>query len=151
MKHESWRVDQLGEKPKRTWDEAALKWLRETGHKRSHLQDVKQVKWLQKYLSGRLLQDLTRDAIAEVAAIKCKDAWPETANRYLAMIRAILRRAALEWEWIDKAPLIRLYPESKRRVRWLHPEQVARLLQGFGKGPARTLIFLPSGELRTSV
>lgn len=129
MKHEAWRFDQLGEKPKRTWDEAALKWLRETEHKRSHLQDVKQVKWLQQYFRGRLLQDLTRDSIAEVAAIKCKEASPATANRYLAMIRAILRRAALEWEWIDKAPLIRLYPESKRRVRWLHPEQVARLLQ----------------------
>lgn len=128
LKAESWRVSKLGEKPQRTWDEAALKWLTETAHKRSHLQDVKQVAWLQQFFRGRFLSELTRELIASVAAVKLKDTTPATANRYLAMIRAILRRAALEWEWIDRAPLIRLYPEPKRRVRWLSPEQVRVLL-----------------------
>jgi integrase len=128
LKAESWRTSKLGEKPQRTWDEAALKWLTETAHKRSHLQDVKQVAWLQQFFRGRFLSELTRELIASVAAVKLKDTTPATANRYLAMIRAILRRAALEWEWIDRAPLIRLYPEPKRRVRWLSPEQVRALL-----------------------
>lgn len=128
LKAESWRASKLGEKPQRTWDEAALKWLTETAHKRSHLQDVKQVAWLQQFFRGRFLSELTRELIASVAAVKLKDTTPATANRYLAMIRAILRRAALEWEWIDRAPLIRLYPEPKRRVRWLSPEQVRVLL-----------------------
>lgn len=128
LKAETWRIERLGEKPKRTWDEAAYKWLTGTQHKRSHLQDVKQVAWLQQFFRGRFLSELTRDLIAEVAAVKLKDATPATANRYLAMIRAILRRASLEWEWIDRAPLIRLYPEPKRRVRWISPEQVRALL-----------------------
>jgi integrase len=128
LKAEAWRIERLGEKPKRTWDEAAYKWLTETEHKRSHMQDVKQAAWLQQFFRGRFLSELTREFIAEVAAIKLKDTTPATANRYLAMIRAILRRAALEWEWIDRAPLIRLYPEPKRRVRWISPEQVRTLL-----------------------
>lgn len=128
LKAEAWRVAKLGEKPKRTWDEAALKWLRETEHKRSHMQDVKQVSWLQQYFRGRFLHELTREVVADVAAIKRREASAATANRYLAMIRAILRRAALEWEWIDRAPLIRLYPEPKGRVRWLRPEQLPALL-----------------------
>lgn len=36
LKAESWRVAKLGEKPRRTWDEAAYKWLMETEHKKSH-------------------------------------------------------------------------------------------------------------------
>ncbi|MFC3875458.1 hypothetical protein [Neisseria musculi] len=31
LKHDAWRVSELGEKPKRLWDEAALKWLKERG------------------------------------------------------------------------------------------------------------------------
>lgn len=125
---EAWRVGKLGDKPQRTWDEAALRWLHETEHKASHLQDVKQVAWLQQFFRGRYLSEITRDFIAEIAEIKRKESTGSTANRYLAMIRAILRRAALEWEWIDKPPRIRLYPEPKRRVRWLTPEQARKLL-----------------------
>ncbi|WP_292928026.1 site-specific integrase [Nitrosomonas sp.] len=128
LKAESWRVVKLGDKPKRTWDEAAYKWLMETEHKASHKQDIKQVAWIQQFFRGRLLSELTREVIAEVGEVKCKETSPSTANRYLATIRAILRRAALEWEWIEKAPFIRLYREPKRRIRWIEPEQVKVLL-----------------------
>ena len=128
LKAESWRVHQLGEKPKRTWDEAAYRWLLETEQKASHRGDVQQVAWLQQFFWRKFLADLTREAIAAVGEVKRREASPSTANRYLAMIRAILRRAALDGEWIDKAPLIRLYPEPKRRVRWLTPDQVDTLL-----------------------
>jgi len=118
----------LGHKQKRTWDEAAYKWLMETEHKASHKQDIKQVAWVQQFFRGRLLSELTREVIAEVGEAKRKETSPSTANRYLATIRAILRRAALEWEWIDKAPFIRLYKEPKRRIRWIEPEQVQTLI-----------------------
>lgn len=128
LKAESWRVARLGDKQKRTWDEAAYKWLMETQHKSSHKQDMKQVAWVQQFFRERLLSDLTREVIAEVGEIKCKETSPSTANRYLATIRAILRRAAQDWEWIEKAPYIRLYKEPKRRIRWIAPEQVTTLL-----------------------
>lgn len=138
----------MGEKPKRTWDEAALKWLTETAHKRSHLQDVKQVAWLQQFFRGRLLSELTREVIAEVGAIKLRDRTPATANRYLAMIRSILRRAAFEWEWIDRVPLIRLHKEPKRRVRWISPEQVKALLAELPKHLADMVSFSLATGLR---
>ena len=69
---------------------------------------MKQVAWFQQFFRGQLLAELTREVIAEVGEIKCKEPSPSTANRYLATIRAILRRAALDWEWIEKAPFIRL-------------------------------------------
>lgn len=62
------------------------------------------------------------------ARFKEKESSPARANRYLALIRAILRRAAREWEWIDGAPAIKLYPEPKRRVRWITREEAERLI-----------------------
>ena len=128
LKAEAWRVSKVGEKPKYTWDEAAYKWLMETEHKASHKQDAQQIAWIQQFFRGRLLSKITREMIAEVGEIKRKETSPSTANRYLALIRAILRRATLDWEWIDKAPYIRLYKEPKRRIRWISPHQVIILL-----------------------
>jgi len=128
LKAESWRVAKLGEKQKRTWDEAAYKWLLETEHKKTHQQDVAQIVRLQPFFRGKYLDQLTRDVIAQVADKKRKQTGAATANRMLALIRAILRRAALDWEWIDKPPVIKLYREPKRRVRYLTPEQALTLL-----------------------
>jgi len=128
LKAEAWRVSKVGEKPKYTWDEAAYKWLMETEHKASHKQDAQQIAWIQQFFRGRLLTNITREMIAEVGESKRKETSPSTANRYLALIRAILRRATLDWEWIEKAPYIRLYKEPKRRIRWISPHQVIILL-----------------------
>ncbi|MCP5246320.1 MAG: site-specific integrase [Burkholderiales bacterium] len=128
LKAEAWRVAKAGEKPKYTWDEAAYKWLMETEHKASHKQDAQQIAWIQQFFRGRLLTNITREMIAEVGESKRKETSPSTANRYLALIRAILRRATLDWEWIEKAPYIRLYKEPKRRIRWISPQQVIILL-----------------------
>lgn len=51
-----------------------------------------------------------------------------TANRYLALVRAVTRRAAGPWQWIEKAPAVTLYPEAKRRLRWLKKAEAIRLL-----------------------
>lgn len=44
-------------------------------------------------------------------------------------MRAVLKRAAGPWQWIEKAPAVTLYPEAKRRVPWLTKEEVLWLLQ----------------------
>lgn len=127
LKAESWRVHKLGDKPRYTWDEAGVKWLEETDHKKTHQEDARKLAWLQQFLRGRILAEITRDEIAAIGKRKRKESSGATANRYLALIRSILRMAWIEWEWIERAPKIKLYKEAKRRVRWLKPEQ-ARLL-----------------------
>ncbi len=104
--------------------------------------------WLQQFFRGRYLSEITRDAIAAIAEKKRGEASATTANRYLAMIRAILRRAALDWEWIEKPPLIRLYPEAKRRVRWLTPEQAQKLIAELPEHLAEMLRFSLATGLR---
>jgi integrase len=45
----------------------------------------------------------------------------------LALIRAILRKAEREWEWIDKAPVVRMRKEDNKRIRWITADEVERL------------------------
>jgi hypothetical protein len=33
LKAESWRISKLGERPRRTWNEAVVRWLKESSHK----------------------------------------------------------------------------------------------------------------------
>ncbi len=128
LKVEMWRVHKLGEKPRRTWQEATVRWLGEREHKATIKEDTAKLRWMDQFFGDKYLDEITRDLIDEVRAAKRKSVSPITVNRYLALIRAILRMARDEWEWIDKIPRVRLYPEQCRRVRWLSPEDAARLI-----------------------
>jgi integrase len=143
-------VVKLGDKPKRTWDEAAYKWLMETQDKKTHHDDVAKINWLQQFFRGKYLDELTRDVIAEIGGLKRKETSPATANRLLALIRSILRRAALDWEWIDKPPVIKLYREAKRRVRYLSADQASILIRELPQHLADMVTFSLATGLRRS-
>jgi integrase len=51
-----------------------------------------------------------------------------TVYRFLEVLRAILRKAVNEWEWIDKAPYIRMLKEPTRRIRYLTHNEAERLI-----------------------
>jgi integrase len=53
---------------------------------------------------------------------------PATVNRYLALIRNVLRTARDEWQWIDGMPKTRLLPGEVQRDRWLTREEAQRLI-----------------------
>ncbi len=152
LKVESWRVAKVGDQPKYTWDEAAYKWLMETQHKKTQHDDVAKISWLQQFFRGKYLYELTRDEIARIGELKLKETSPATANRLLALIRSILRRAFLEWEWIEKQPVIKLYREPKRRVRYLSPEQASKLIEELPEHLADIVRFsLATGLRRANV
>lgn len=150
LKSESWRIQCLGAKPKFTWDEAACKFLLETQHKATHERDKEKLRWLQQFLRNRPLHEIDRELIDRISHLKADETSPSTANRHLSLIRSILRKACQDWEWIDKVPKIRLFPEPKRRVRWLTPEQVNRLLNELPSHQQEMVIFALSTGLRQS-
>ena len=51
LKAEQWRIHKLGEKPRRTWQEAVVRWLKETEHKADREKDVAKLRWFDQYLS----------------------------------------------------------------------------------------------------
>jgi integrase len=46
----------------------------------------------------------------------------------LEVLRAILRRSVNDWEWLERAPQIRMLKEPTRRIRFLDYAQAQRLL-----------------------
>ena len=150
LKAECWRIQALGGRPAYTWDDAGYKWLQETSHKRTHAGDIAKLAWLQQFLRSRVLSTITRDEIAAIGQCKRAEASSATANRYLALVRAILRKAWLEWEWVDRVPKVKLYPESKRRVRWITPEQASALLDELPGHQRDITVFALATGLRQS-
>lgn len=150
LKAEAWRVHKLGEKPSYLWDDAGYKYLLETQHKATHEEDRAKLRWLQQFLRGKELAEVNRELIATIAEVKAREASLATANRFLALIRSILRKAAFEWEWIDKPPKIRLFKEAKRRIRWLSPDEVQRLLSELPQHQRDVVVFALVTGLRQS-
>jgi len=122
---ELWRTGVLKERPKKTWDDATKRWLLERGHKKSIGDDQDKITFLQPLLGGKLLADIDRDMLEQALP---QDVKPATRNRYRALIRAVLRACEREWDWLDKAPVLRTEQEPRRRVAFLTREQAEGLI-----------------------
>jgi integrase len=70
----------------------------------------------------------------------------------MEVVRAVLRRAANEWDWLDKVPRIRMLPEPNRRVRWLTRDEAGRLIAELPEHLAAMVRFsLETGLRRANV
>jgi integrase len=124
-----WEQERLGVKPIYTWNKAVVRYLRETEHKASQVSDLCHLRWLDKYLNGVELQTIKRDLLDKISAAKQDEGVENsTVNRVQEVIRAILRKACNEWEWIDRVPMVRMLPEPSKRVRWLTRNEADRLI-----------------------
>ena len=103
--------------------DAVVRWCEEKADKATAHEDRVKFQWLDVHLRNRQLHTITRDEIQAIGKAKAAESSRATANRYLALLRAVLKRAAGPWQWIEKAPAVTLYPEAKRRVRWLTKEE----------------------------
>lgn len=150
LKAELWRVYKLGEKPRRTWQEAAVRWASDTDGKADHRNDVAKLRWLHQFLGNLYLDEVSRDLVDEIAGTKRKTATPATTNRYLALIRSILRAARDDWEWIHSVPRVRLFKEPQKRVRWITREEARTLIEELPEHLADMAAFTLSTGLRRS-
>jgi hypothetical protein len=114
LKAERWEQEKLGAKPRRTWEEAALKFLTKPAHKRTHERDKSILRWLDDHLGGRYLDEIDRALIDHIKTTRAKIATQSTANRYLAVIRTVLRKACHEWEWTERVPKVSLFQGERR-------------------------------------
>lgn len=130
LKAALWEQHRLGVKPRRSWKEAVVRYIAETKHKRSHDKDLAHLRWLDRHFGSLSLNEITRDRVDEVKQIRLSESVSNASvNRILAVTRAVLRKAAYEWEWIDRAPKVRLLPEPQLRVRFLTMKQAKTLLK----------------------
>jgi len=151
LKAEHWRVRKMGDKPKRTWEEAAVRWIKERRGKKDLDKDKDKLRWVDSYLRGRQLDEIDADMVESIAAAKeSEGCGPATVNRLLALIRAILRRAWKKWEWIDRVPAIEMREEPQGRTRFLTREEVDVLIEALPEHLADMVIFSTQTGLRAS-
>lgn len=145
-----WDEERLGLKPSHSWKEAVIRWLNETSDKATHDEDKSKLKWLDSYLGELMIDEINLDAIDRIRAAKLKEASKATVNRYLALVRSILIRSRDEWEWIERAPKIRLFKENSVRERSLTIEQAKVLLNELPSHQRSTVLFALTTGLRLS-
>ena len=109
--------------------DAVIRWLDESKHKQSLVDDKIHLRWADPFLRNILLSDITQDDIEAVAKAKEETGVsPTTVNRMLEIIRAIFRKAHSEWGWLHTTPPIRMRKVDDRRLRWLTHGESERLL-----------------------
>ncbi|MFN7476101.1 MAG: tyrosine-type recombinase/integrase [Burkholderiales bacterium] len=150
LKVSLWEQERLGIKPKRTWRESVVRWLQETSEKATHEEDKKKLVWLHSFLGDLTLDQITLDVIDRIRSARLKEGSKGTCNRYLALVRSILRRSRDEWEWIDKVPKVRLFKESNSRERSLTLAQAEQLLAELPKHQSEVVLFALATGLRQS-
>ena len=130
LKVEAFKAAHFGIKPQRSWQEAVVRYLSSKSHLRS-FKDVRQIcRSLDRYLGPLALQAITGDVIWRITQGELKRGnRPATVNRYLSLVRNLLRTARDEWQWIDAVPKIRLLSGEVERDRWLTQEEADRLLR----------------------
>ena len=128
-----------------------MHWLRENQHKRSIESDKAHFRWLDKHLREFQLHEITRDVIEDVANKKeAQGVTLTTVNRMLEIVRALLRKAQTDWEWIDKTPVIRMRHVEKQRIRWLTLDEANQLLKELPSHLKDMTVFTLATGLRAS-
>lgn len=129
LKAEAWRITKLGDRPERSWNDAVVRWLKEQSHKATIETDKIHLRWLDRHLGGKSLETISRAMIDRITEAKLAEGVSNaTVNRVLEVLRAILRKAVNDWEWLDKAPHVRMLREPTRRIRYLTRDEAQRLL-----------------------
>jgi integrase len=129
LKVEAFKEAHFGVKPKRSWQEAVVRFLEVKKSLRS-ARDVKRIcRILHPILGDKLLTEINGDVVWSITeSLSRRGIASATVNRYLATVRAMLRMARDEWQWIDNYPKIRLLPGEVARDRWLTREEADRLI-----------------------
>ncbi|ESS66526.1 integrase Int [Methyloglobulus morosus KoM1] len=124
----AWRVSKLKEKPRYIWQDAVVKWLQES-QKRTIKEDQANFRWLDAYLGHKVLAEIDQTDIDRIITAKLNQGVSYArVNRITALVSAVLHKARNYWGWIDYIPPIRKFAEPKKRIRWLTPDEAAKLL-----------------------
>jgi len=111
-----------GVRPRRTWRDAATKFVQEHAEKRSIDRDIRDLNALEPYIGEMELHRIHEGTLQDfIAARKAQGITSGTVERSLAVVRRILRLCAEYWRddqgmtWLESAPLIRSVKWNDKR------------------------------------
>lgn len=153
LKSSLWDQARLGIKPRHTWNEAVVRYLAETTHKASQISDKIHLRWLDRFLGGRMLDEIDRELVDRIMAARMAEGVKNSSvNRVMEVVRAVLRKTVNDWEWLDRVPRVRMLPEPTRRIRWITQGQAEQLMAVLPEHLAAMVIFsLETGLRRANV
>ena len=133
LNHDLWLQERLGIEPPHSWQEAVVKFLKESKHKASYETIKQRLAWWDTHL-GKIadIRQINRDLIDKTLC-KHRTVTPlpspgnTTANKYAIVVGSVLSAACREWGWTQSSPKIRRYPEPDHRRAFLTVEQWRRL------------------------
>ena len=116
------QADVYGVRPRRSFEEAATKFLMENKHKRSLHADAGLLKKLLPYIGHLCLEGIHMGSLKPFIEARREDGVSmRTINHGLKVVRRILNLASMEWldeyglSWLVHAPKIKLLPEPDLR------------------------------------
>lgn len=126
---EAYREQHFGMKPQRSWQEAVVRYLTLKASLRSYRDVCRICRMLDPHLGTLTLNQINGDVVWGIVQGEMKKGnKPATINRYLALIRNLLKTARDEWQWIDSIPKIRMLSGEVERDRWLTKNEADRLI-----------------------
>lgn len=133
LKAQLWRQDKLGEKPLRSFDEAADRWELEHASDKGIRHTKHHLKFWRERAEGMALTDITHtwaaDQMDGLITCKGKPASNGTKNNYLITLRSLMNTAYRKWRWIDQAPAFFTFGDKpKRKMCTATPAQAKALL-----------------------
>jgi len=158
VRAKAWRGRMLGDKERRTVEEAINKFMEVAQNKRSYREDIRYAVWWKEQFrkaAVTMLDDVTPEVVNEIKSASAllktrrgKLPAPATVNRKLAFLRTVINMAHREWLWIDQAPKFRFIPGEMERRRFLKPEEVIRLVRALPQPYADMALFSVATGLR---
>lgn len=136
LKAELWSKDKLGKVPPKTFDEAAMRFLRLCEGQRDYAGKLRHIGYWRDRFTERPVSSLTADDIFDAIPTHKMDRDGEpgkplasgTRNRYVNTIRRLLN-LCYEWGWIDRVPKLQRFEEPDVRVRWEPPEVIIAMIK----------------------
>jgi integrase len=122
-----WRETRLGERSG-TWAQAVKRWHDEATTKRATTKhrDNEITDWFSQAMARLPLSAINDDVIKAARAKLAETRAPATVNRYLAVLRAVLR-AAVGWGWIQYSPKVPLLKLKDSEPRFITQDQFSKL------------------------
>jgi len=143
LKVDLWNQARLGTKPRHSWNDAVVRYVGERASLASLETSKIHLRWLDRHLSGVALADIDRNRVDAIAQAKRQEprmvrtrhgivetdraVSDGTVRRVIGVLKSVLN-AAVEWEWLERAPVTKRAKIVSKRIRWLTPAEAERLL-----------------------
>lgn len=126
-----WRLHKLGDRSSVLWRDVAKRWMDQKLTKRSRGTDQLILAFLEPHIGDEPISAIDRDAIDEIRKLIQDDGEKTrslaTVDRYMCLVRSILRACVEDWDLLPKSPKVPMYNPESDEPRWLTHKEWDRL------------------------